>query len=426
MRRVNIHRGASQYYDESSKSLAEPIQQQGIIDPDAEPNLVSNGQAGATTEEVLDQGQVLSDALSDELREEGLTGGPPGIARQTHDNRTTDTRQSHDRHTTIARQTHDKSSVRKVNTRQSHDNRTTNRTTDTRQKQPSEPPSQASKKRGKKQPYKTTPKPFDYDLLRRPERGLFHLFAESCGTGGSLVTKPFHRSDIAKALALELRTLEQVIRRLRLKAWLPEAQREDTRSGPGGFAVYRMYEPILKIVHLRITNEGGNRTTIARQSHDKTHDNHTTAAPSSSSYIETNFKPTTTAESETRARADNVWTPENLDYSMLADIGFGRSQALQLRSLGLSFDVVQSSLVYFDFELRHTASGKSIQAPLALLMKRLRQNGCWEAPEEYTKRREHFRSRFDERENGLHTSERQGATSGEDDKAGPEVAEDQP
>ena len=96
---------------------------------------------------------------------------------------------------------------------------------------------------------------------------------------------------------------------------------------------------------------------------------------------------------------------------MLADIGFGRSQALQLRSLGLSFDVVQRSLVYFEFELRYTPSGKSIQEPLALLMKRMRQNGCWEAPEEYTKRQSHFRTRFDEREQQVGGNERAGAVS---------------
>jgi len=83
---------------------------------------------------------------------------------------------------------------------------------------------------------------------------------------------------------------------------------------------------------------------------------------------------------------------------MLTDIGFGRSQVLQLRTLGIPFDVLQRSLVYFDFELRHTASGKSIQEPLALLMKRLRQNGCWVAPEEYEKRVAHFQTLFAERE----------------------------
>jgi len=83
---------------------------------------------------------------------------------------------------------------------------------------------------------------------------------------------------------------------------------------------------------------------------------------------------------------------------MLTDIGFGKSQVLQLRTLGIPFDVLQRSLVYFEFELRHTASGKTIQEPLALLMKRLRQNGCWEAPEEYEKRVAHFQTRFAERE----------------------------
>ena len=121
---------------------------------------------------------------------------------------------------------------------------------------------------------------------------------------------------------------------------------------------------------------------------------------SSSSYLNTNSKPTTTEVMRARLQE---WTTEDLDYSMLTDIGFGRSQVMQLRSLGISFDVLQRSLVHFDFELRFTESGKSIKEPLALLMKRLRQNGCWEAPEEYQKRIKHFQTQFEERERELRT-----------------------
>ena len=121
-------------------------------------------------------------------------------------------------------------------------------------------------------------------------------------------------------------------------------------------------------------------------------------APSSSSYKNTNLLTTTTADVETRACAEDEWSPQDLDYSMLTDIGFGKSQVLQLRSLGIPFDIVQRSLVHFDFELRHTQSGKTIHEPLALLMKRMRQNGCWPAPEEFEKRHAYFRNLFDERD----------------------------
>ena len=134
-------------------------------------------------------------------------------------------------------------------------------------------------------------------------------------------------------------------------------------------------------------------------------------APSSSSYIDSNFKPTTTAE--TRARAEDEWTLEDLDYSMLTDIGFGRSQAMQLRNLGLSLGVVQRSLVHFEFELRYTPSGKTIQEPLALLMKRMRQNGYWDAPEEYTKRRAHFQTRFEAQERQRQGGESTGEVGGD-------------
>lgn len=123
-----------------------------------------------------------------------------------------------------------------------------------------------------------------------------------------------------------------------------------------------------------------------------------TSLSSSSSYKNTNLLTTTTADVETRACAEDEWSPQDLDYSMLTDIGFGKSQVLQLRSLGIPFDIVQRSLVHFDFELRHTQSGKTIHEPLALLMKRMRQNGCWPAPEEFEKRHAYFRNLFDERD----------------------------
>ena len=219
------------------------------------------------------------------------------------------------------------------------------------------------------------------------QRKILLLVYESMQVTGNDLTEPMSSTQLAEGLSADRLTVKDALRRLRVKGALFHGE---VKNGNGGWVRYAIPSTVRAEVFAwqRVSKGLAKGEPKGEQT-----------GPSSSSYIENKFTPTTTAE--TRARADNEWTPEDLDYSMLTDVGFGRSQALQLRSLGISFDVVQRSLVYFEFELRYTASGKTIQEPLALLMKRMRQNGCWEAPEEYEKRHAHFRSCFAEREQQL-------------------------
>jgi hypothetical protein len=216
---------------------------------------------------------------------------------------------------------------------------------------------------------------------------------------------------VAEATDTTVNAVRKAIQRLERKSIL---RRPEYKDGRGGWSRYEVTEDVFQEMILSETRAKV-EPKLSQSGAKVEPELGTQLRPtpsSSSSYIENNFKPTTTSSEDARARQD-VWTPEDLDYSMLTDIGFGRSQAMQLRSLGLSFDVVQRSLVYFEFELRHTPSGRTIQEPLALLMKRMRQNGCWDAPDEYTKRQSHFRERFGERERQL-----QGAERGESNEEG--------
>lgn len=223
------------------------------------------------------------------------------------------------------------------------------------------------------------------------QRKIALLVYDSMQARGDDLTEPMSSTALAERLSTSRPTIKDALRRLRNKGVLVTAE---AKTGNGGWVRYGLPPPVRAEIFTWQRDSKG----IA-----KGQLNGEQTGPSSSSYIENKITPTTTAA--TRARAEDVWTPEDLDYSMLTDVGFGRSQALQLRSLGLSFDVVQRSLVYFEFELRYTASGKSIQEPLALLMKRMRQNGCWEAPEEYEKRHAHFHTRFAEHEQQLQEKE---------------------
>jgi len=231
----------------------------------------------------------------------------------------------------------------------------------------------------------------EFNLLKltvTEERILKFLMAACAFRGGKT-------SDLIKARILGEKTglthaaVRKSVQRMRSKGWLLAVGNGDVLAGNQGGTAYTFRDDVWQVLRLAGTPHLGQPGTTPGTTLGTAPG---TDPSSSSSYMNSNFKPTTTAD------ARDGWAIEDLDYSMLTDIGFGRSQASQLRSIGLPFDVVQRSLVYFEFELRYTPSGKSIQEPLSLLMKRMRQNGCWEAPEEYTKRHDYFRGRFDETE----------------------------
>ncbi|MBM4253193.1 MAG: hypothetical protein FJ146_14585 [Deltaproteobacteria bacterium] len=232
------------------------------------------------------------------------------------------------------------------------------------------------------------------DLSRLQSRCLDFVY-DSCRFSGSRVSEKIFSGDLATAVKSTPSAVKKALQRLEESGWVSRYQ---FKKGPGGWTRYLLPEPVyrdLTVSKIRAGSEpirSQNRANSEPGSEPGSEPN----PPSSSSYINTNFLTTTTAE--TRARIEDEWSPADLDYSMLTDIGFGKSQVLQLRSLGIPFDVVQRSLVHFDFELRHTSSGKTIHEPLALLMKRMRQNGCWPAPEEFEKRHAYFRTLFDEKD----------------------------
>jgi len=246
------------------------------------------------------------------------------------------------------------------------------------------------------------------------QRRLLLFLFEACQSASGRQTDKISLECLCEACKITPHTARKSTQRLEMKNLL---RRIEFKNGRSGWTRYELPDEVFQDI-LREAVEDKLRTKLG-QTEDKLETKLETKLrtnpSSSSSYINNNFKPTTTAE--TRACEEDVWSPEDVDYSMLTEIGFGRSQVLQLRSLGIPFDVVQRSLVYFEFEYRHTPSGKTIQEPLGLLMKRMRQNGCWEAPEEYEKRRAHFRGRFEEGEQQvLAKAHRVGATNDTDNE----------
>jgi hypothetical protein len=226
---------------------------------------------------------------------------------------------------------------------------------------------------------------------------------DSMQTRGDDLTEPMSSTTIAERLSTDRKTIKDALRRMRVKGMLLSSE---VKTGNGGWVRYGMQPSVrAEIFAWQRASKGLAKGQLKGQQ----------IPLSSSSYINNIIKPTT---AETRARdlhptETSEWRIEDLDYSMLTEIGFGRSQVMQLRSLGLSFDTLQRSIIYFDFELHYTKSGKTIQEPLALFMKRMRENGAWPAPEEYEKRHAHFRSVFAESERRLGEKDPAEATGGE-------------
>jgi len=243
---------------------------------------------------------------------------------------------------------------------------------------------QENRERGSKGVAKGEQEKATFGQLVGLQRELVLLVYESMQTRGDDLAEPMSSTALAERVSTSRATIKDALRRLKNKGILVLGE---TKTGNGGWVRYGVTAAVKAEI---FSWQRGSKGVAKGQLNGEQ------PPPSSSSYINTNFLTTTTAE--TRARTEDEWSPADLDYSMLTDIGFGKSQVLQLRSLGIPFDVVQRSLVHFDFELRHTSSGKTIHEPLALLMKRMRQNGCWPAPEEFEKRHAYFRTLFDEKD----------------------------
>ena len=233
------------------------------------------------------------------------------------------------------------------------------------------------------------------------ERSAILLVADSVSRQADGVSERMTAEFLASILNTTHKSIKTLFARLRQKQILEVVV---SKRGRGGWANFRLSPEIFhdcrrcQLVSAKVSDTENQNFKLVSTKVSKWEAHREADSSSSSSYINNNFKPTTTAETHAHG-----WALEDLDYSMLTDIGFGRSQVLQLRSLRIPFDVLQRSLVHFEFELRYTESGKSIKEPLALLMKRLRQNGCWEAPEEYQKRIKHFQNKFEESEKELQT-----------------------
>ncbi len=251
---------------------------------------------------------------------------------------------------------------------------------------------QENRERGSKGVAKGEQEKATFGQLVGLQRELVLLVYESMQSRGEDWAEPMSSTALAERVSTSRATIKDALRRLKNKGVLVLG---DAKTGNGGWVRYGVTAAVK--AEIFAWQRGSKGVAKGQLNGEQT-------APSSSSYKNTNLLTTTTADVETRACAEDEWSPQDLDYSMLTDIGFGKSQVLQLRSLGIPFDIVQRSLVHFDFELRHTQSGKTIHEPLALLMKRMRQNGCWPAPEEFEKRHAYFRNLFDERDRQIQES----------------------
>jgi hypothetical protein len=241
-----------------------------------------------------------------------------------------------------------------------------------------------------------------FSILVGLQRKLVLLIYESSRSSGGQISLPLSLDHLRLSTGSPSGTIKTAIHRLKEKHILITQESKKCR---GGWSRYKLADSTyLELQNLHPDNNrittgyqpDNNQVTTGYQPDNNRVSNGVTIGvtqPSSSSSIkqQQNLETTTT----TTDAELNTWSLDALDFSFLADIGFGRSQAKQLRSLDIPFDVVQSSLSHFEFELHHTVSGKTMRNPLALFMKCMRQNGCWEAPDELRKRHSHFRDRFE-------------------------------
>ncbi len=223
---------------------------------------------------------------------------------------------------------------------------------------------------------KSTALPDIGDLSRLQVRCLQFVF-ESCRFAGSRTSERLFSGDLAEKVKSTPAAVKKAMQRLGEGGVI---ERDVFKKGPGGWTRYRIPEAVYKELSIREIRAGSEpeRSQFGARSEPQSEPRTEPSPPSSSSLNKTLSKTTTSGS--------QPWDIGDVDYSMLTDIGFGRSQIAQLRNIGLDRDVVQKSLLYFDFELRHTDAGRGIREPLNLLMKHMRHQGCWIAPEGYEER----------------------------------------
>jgi predicted transcriptional regulator len=223
-----------------------------------------------------------------------------------------------------------------------------------------------------------------FEQLRGHESRLLQLIFAECQANGELLTPPLTLDRIAESLGSRKETAKTVIVRLTKKGLV---KRENSATGRGGFTRFRLEKTLYQELLIRET--GNKRVTNREQTGNKRDTQRVTEqvtepSSSSSSLRSTNIQKLLTTGDLTSSEStlDTPW--QEIDYSDLTELRFGRNQLVQIvRDRRLTPEQLQDSIYAFAFDLSENQKAKHISgAPLNYFMGILRK-GPYAPPANY-------------------------------------------
>lgn len=201
----------------------------------------------------------------------------------------------------------------------------------------------------------------DLRLFSKKERELIVLVFEQCRNNGSLISPPISTEEIRSMLKITPERVRNLIFRIVRKGGMKIIQH---KSGQSAYRVFELSKSLYQSMIDLLTNQ-------STRSHYDPLANSLANPLANVSYSSSNINTTT-------ALPEN-W--EQIDFTLLTDIGFSKTQLMQLYEKRLNTpEVVQESINHFAFGLANNPKFKIYSAPLNVLIGVLRKGQAWHEP----------------------------------------------
>lgn len=214
---------------------------------------------------------------------------------------------------------------------------------------------------------------FSFSSLTGIQRLLTLCVYEICKQTQEIITPPLTLEFLSKVCLSKGLSIKKSLQRLEEKTVI---FRKEFKSGRGGWSRYSLKNAIFQevlhyeakgLLDIDLIQQNLKSETKWRQTGDKVgtkpRTQPETSLPSSSSYININ-KTTTTELSPARVPAlPELW--QGIDFSSLAEFGFGETHLLQLHEKGgLEPQAIQDSIYHFAHDLKHNDKRSGIKGPV--------------------------------------------------------------
>jgi hypothetical protein len=225
------------------------------------------------------------------------------------------------------------------------------------------------------------PKEAQTDFVVGNERMLLSYLFKKCQSIGSLETNAITTDELTKLLKIKPEHIRNLVFRLTKKELIKISK---IKNGRAGWRKFMLSKDIFQqlILAENISSSLAKREQSVSKALAKALAEPLATFPSSGGINNIDLKTTTTNSNPARELAEG-W--REVEYSLLAHIGFTQTHLLQLSKLeSLAPSIVQDSIYHFAFDLKHNNKASSIKGdPLNYFMGIVSKRGAYTAPSNY-------------------------------------------